>query len=84
MIESEFGQLVFIAGSIAEFGSILLLSLFFSKESSTACRPLSSPIRSINRLLGPGVTVAAKSSSTMAPGSPIRFMDATVTGGGGA
>jgi Kef-type K+ transport system membrane component KefB len=32
-IESEFGQLVFIAGSIAEFGSILLLSLFFSKES---------------------------------------------------
>src|SRR5204862_4339084 len=34
-IESEFGQLVFISGSIAEFGSILLLSLFFSKEAST-------------------------------------------------
>jgi Kef-type K+ transport system membrane component KefB len=32
-LETEFGQLVFIAGSIAEFGSILLLSLFFSKEA---------------------------------------------------
>jgi len=34
-IESDFGQLVFIAGTIAEFGSILLLSLFFSKESKS-------------------------------------------------
>lgn len=34
-IDSEFGQLVFIAGSIAEFGSILLMSLFFSKEGSS-------------------------------------------------
>jgi Kef-type K+ transport system membrane component KefB len=34
-IDSEFGQLVFISGSIAEFASILLLSLFFSKDSSS-------------------------------------------------
>jgi Kef-type K+ transport system membrane component KefB len=34
-IDSEFGQLVFISGTIAEFGSILLLSLFFSKDSSS-------------------------------------------------
>src|SRR6266550_2753263 len=50
-IESEFGQLVFIAGSIAEFGSILLLSLFFSKESS-------SPEASIVLLVGFGIVIA--------------------------
>src|SRR5947208_1879232 len=49
-IESEFGQLVFIAGSIAEFGSILLLSLFFSKESS-------SPEASIVLLVGFGIVI---------------------------
>jgi len=53
-IESEFGQLVFIAGSMAEFGSIFLLSLFFSKESS-------SPGSSLVVLIGFGVLVAASS-----------------------
>ena len=33
-LESEFGQLVFISGSMAEFGSIVLLSLLFSKDAS--------------------------------------------------
>jgi Kef-type K+ transport system membrane component KefB len=49
-IQSEFGQLIFIAGSIAEFGSILLLSLFFSKESS-------SPAASITLLCGFGIVI---------------------------
>jgi Kef-type K+ transport system membrane component KefB len=53
-IESEFGQLVFIAGSLAEFGSIFLLSLFFSKESS-------SPAASVLVLAGFGLLVAASS-----------------------
>src|SRR5205823_4832631 len=53
-IESEFGQLVFISGSIAEFGSILLLSLFFSKESA-------SPASSIILLAGFGVVIALSS-----------------------
>src|SRR5438067_688438 len=53
-IESEFGQLVFIAGSIAEFGSILLLSLFFSKESST-------PESSLLLLIGFGLVLALSS-----------------------
>jgi Kef-type K+ transport system membrane component KefB len=53
-IESEFGQLVFIAGSVAEFGSILLLSLFFSKESST-------PESSLLLLVGFGLVLAASS-----------------------
>jgi Kef-type K+ transport system membrane component KefB len=53
-ITSEFGQLIFIAGSLAEFGSILLLSLFFSKESS-------SPGASLLLLIGFGVVIAAGS-----------------------
>jgi Kef-type K+ transport system membrane component KefB len=53
-IESEFGQLVFISGSIAEFGSILLLSLFFSKESS-------SPGASVLLLVGFGLVIVAGS-----------------------
>src|SRR5437763_2990857 len=53
-IESEFGQLVFIAGSLAEFGSIFLLSLFFSKDSS-------SPGSALVVLVGFGVLIAASS-----------------------
>jgi Kef-type K+ transport system membrane component KefB len=53
-IESEFGQLVFIAGSLAEFGSIFLLSLFFSRESS-------SPGSSVLVLAGFGLLIAASS-----------------------
>jgi Kef-type K+ transport system membrane component KefB len=53
-IESEFGQLVFISGLIAEFGSILLLSLFFSKEAS-------SPESSLVLLVGFGVVIASGS-----------------------
>jgi Kef-type K+ transport system membrane component KefB len=34
-INSEFGQLVIAAASIADFGAIILLSLFFSGEGST-------------------------------------------------
>src|SRR5205085_11126473 len=56
-ITSEFGQLIFIAGSLAEFGSILLLSLFFSKESS-------SPGASLLLLVGFGVVIAAGSFLT--------------------
>src|SRR5947209_2310900 len=53
-IESEFGQLVFIAGSLAEFGSIFLLSLFFSKDAS-------SPGSAVLVLVGFGVLIAASS-----------------------
>src|SRR5438270_1761900 len=53
-LNSEFGQLVFISGSIAEFGSILLLSLFFSKESSM-------PESSLLLLIGFGLVLAASS-----------------------
>lgn len=53
-IESEFGQLVFIAGSLAEFGSIFLLSLFFSKDAS-------SPGSSVLVLVGFGLLIAASS-----------------------
>jgi Kef-type K+ transport system membrane component KefB len=53
-IESEFGQLVFIAGSFAEFGSIFLLSLFFSKESNSSGS-------SVLVLVGFGVLIAASS-----------------------
>jgi Kef-type K+ transport system membrane component KefB len=35
-INSSFGQLVIAAASIAEFGSIILLSLFFSSKGSTS------------------------------------------------
>jgi Kef-type K+ transport system membrane component KefB len=35
-IDSSFGQLVITAASIADFGSIILLSLFFSGKSSTS------------------------------------------------
>jgi len=35
-ISSSFGQLVIAAGSIADFGAIILLSLFFSGKSSTS------------------------------------------------
>ena len=34
-IGSDFGQLVIAASSIADFGAIILLSLFFSGEGST-------------------------------------------------
>ncbi|MBV8159999.1 MAG: cation:proton antiporter [Acidimicrobiia bacterium] len=50
-IDTEFGQLVFIAGSMAEFGSILLLSLFFSKNAS-------SPASGALLLAGFGVVIA--------------------------
>jgi len=53
-IETEFGQLLFIAGTIAEFGSILLLSLFFSKESK-------SPESSLVLLGGFGLLIAGAS-----------------------
>ena len=53
-IESEFGQLVFIAGSMAEFGSIFLLSLFFSKDAK-------SPSSSLIVLVGFGLVVALSS-----------------------
>src|SRR5437763_2879271 len=53
-IESEFGQLVFIAGSLAEVGSIFLLSLFFSKDSS-------SPGSSVLVLVGFGMLIAISS-----------------------
>jgi Kef-type K+ transport system membrane component KefB len=33
-VESEFGQLVIAAASIADFGAVILLSLFFSREAS--------------------------------------------------
>src|SRR5947209_3250675 len=51
-IESGFGQLVFIAGSLAEFGSVFLLSLFFSTKSSGAGS-------SVLVLVGFGVLIAA-------------------------
>jgi Kef-type K+ transport system membrane component KefB len=35
-VSSSFGQLVIAAGSIAEFGAIILLSLFFSGKGSTS------------------------------------------------
>src|SRR5207244_5790319 len=35
-ISSDFGQLVIAAASIADFGAIILLSLFFSGKSSTS------------------------------------------------
>jgi Kef-type K+ transport system membrane component KefB len=50
-LDTEFGQLVFIAGSIAEFGSILLLSLFFSKDSSN-------PASAILLIIGFGLVIA--------------------------
>ena len=50
-LNSEFGQLVFISGSIAEFGSILLLSLFFSKETSN-------PASAIVLIVGFGLVIA--------------------------
>ncbi|MBV9411956.1 MAG: cation:proton antiporter, partial [Acidimicrobiia bacterium] len=53
-IESEFGQLVFIAGSMAEFGSILLLSLFFSKDSK-------SPASALVVLIGFGLVILLSS-----------------------
>ncbi len=53
-IESEFGQLVFIAGSMAEFGSIFLLSLFFSKDSK-------SPASALVVLIGFGVVIVLSS-----------------------
>src|SRR5438270_11926025 len=53
-IESEFGQLVFISGSLAEFGSVFLLSLFFSKDSS-------SPASSVLVLVGFGALIAVSS-----------------------
>ena len=53
-IDTEFGQLIFIAGTLAEFGSILLLSLFFSKESS-------SPAASLLLLAGFGLLIGAGS-----------------------
>jgi len=53
-IDTDFGQLVFIAGTIAEFGSILLLSLFFSKESK-------SPESSVLLLAGFGILIAGAS-----------------------
>src|SRR5438094_4804960 len=34
-IGSRFGQLVIAAGSIADFGAVILLSLFFSREAKT-------------------------------------------------
>jgi Kef-type K+ transport system membrane component KefB len=33
-VESDFGQLVIAAASIADFGAVILLSLFFSRETS--------------------------------------------------
>ena len=33
-VESDFGQLVIAAASIADFGAVILLSLFFSREAS--------------------------------------------------
>src|SRR5919201_6191427 len=33
-VESEFGQLVIAAASIADFGAVILLSLFFSREAT--------------------------------------------------
>jgi len=33
-VETEFGQLVIAAASIADFGAVILLSLFFSREAS--------------------------------------------------
>ena len=53
-LESEFGQLVFIAGSMAEFGSIFLLSLFFSKDAK-------SPMSSLIMLIGFGLVIALSS-----------------------
>ena len=52
-ISSTFGQLIVAAGSIADFGAIILLSIFFSGEGGTGstllllgacscCRPSSS------------------------------------------
>jgi Kef-type K+ transport system membrane component KefB len=34
-IESKFGQIVVAAGSIADFGAVILLSLFFSREAKS-------------------------------------------------
>jgi Kef-type K+ transport system membrane component KefB len=53
-LRTEFGQLIFIAGSLGEFAPILLLSLFFSKESS-------SPGVSLLLLVGFGLLIAAGS-----------------------
>jgi Kef-type K+ transport system membrane component KefB len=49
--ESSLGQLVIAAGSIADFGAIILLSLFFSGEGSTG-----STLVLIGSLLGLGAT----------------------------
>lgn len=56
-LSSEFGQLIFIAGSLAEFTPILLLSLFFSKESS-------SPGVALLLIVGFGLLIAAGSFLT--------------------
>jgi Kef-type K+ transport system membrane component KefB len=53
-ISSDFGQLVIAAASIADFGAIILLSLFFSHESTG----VGTKLELLGLLLALGVTVA--------------------------
>ena len=43
-VNSDFGQLVMVAGSLAEFGSLLLLTLLFSTGDSASSWPISCPM----------------------------------------
>lgn len=68
-IETEFGQLVLAASSLAEFGTILLVSLFFSTSSAGS----SGSGSQIVLLVGFGLLVAAVGLAMLRAGRSLRI-----------
>jgi Kef-type K+ transport system membrane component KefB len=74
---TPFGQLVIVAASIADFGAVILLTLFFSKEASSGSTRLVLLAGFVLLLVVGGIAVARAGRSMRLSGALLRLQDTT-------
>src|SRR5205085_1151914 len=74
---SDFGQLVIVAASIADFGAVILLTLFFSKEATSGSARLLLLAGFVVLLLVGGIAVARAGRSMRLSDALLRLQDTT-------
>jgi Kef-type K+ transport system membrane component KefB len=74
---TPFGQLVIVAASIADFGAVILLTLFFSKEATSGPARLLLLSGFVLLLVVGGVAVARAGRSTRLSDALLRLQDTT-------
>jgi Kef-type K+ transport system membrane component KefB len=75
--ESRFGQLVITAASLADFGAVILLSLFFSREAGSPVSKLALLAAFVLSVALLGVTIARTERLTWLSAALLRLQDTT-------